>query len=364
MDTRRVCPLCATRRRDAVRGFSAGATGNPQGMPSLLSSLPVAHLLGGLERPVSPRVLLVTGASSGIGRALVRQAAERGDHLALLARSEGGLNEVAAEAEAAGAASTQVVTADVGDDQEVARAVAEVVSHFGRLDAVVHSAGVVAYGRVDEMPAQVFDAVLRTNLIGSVNVSRQALKAMRAQGRGSLVLVGSVIGHIAAPGMTPYVVSKWGVRALARQLQLENRDLAHVHISYVAPGGVDTPIYDQGADFTGDAPEPPPPVQTPEHVAEVLLRRIDHPRARTQVGGANDLMRFGFSFLPGVYDALVGPLMSVLALDPSRQEDDRTGNVMSADGSKDALRGDHDPAPARLVRQLAATARNLSKALS
>ena len=106
------------------------------------------------------------------------------------------------------------------------------------------------------MPVDVFDGVLRTNLLGAANLARHVLPVLRAQGRGHLVLVGSVLGHIAAPGMTAYIVSKWGVRALARQLVLENRDLAHVHVSCVSPGGVDTPIYEHGRQLPGPARPP------------------------------------------------------------------------------------------------------------
>src|SRR4051794_5675409 len=277
------------------------------------------------------RVVVVTGASSGIGRSVALQVAARGDHVVLVARDEPELKDVAAECEDVGAESATVAALDVGDDAAVSDCVDDVVRRFGRLDAVVNCAGVVAFGDATDVPHEIFDKVIRTNLIGSANVARQALRVMRERRQGSLVLVGSLLAHITASEMTPYVVSKWGVRALARQLQLENRDLSDVHISYIAPAGVYTPIWAQAANYTGSAGRPPPFSDEPEKVARVILDRLDHPRARTQVGLPNDLLRFGFSVLPALYDAVVGPAMRFLARDIDRDDDPPDGNVLDPD---------------------------------
>lgn len=286
-----------------------------------------------------PRVIVVTGASSGIGRAAAVRAAEAGDHVVLLARGVATLEEVASECDTAGAASTLVVPADVGDDAAVRAAVDQVLDRHGRVDAVVHSAGVVAYGRTEEVPADVFEGVLRTNLLGSVNVTRHVLPVLREQESGTLVLIGSVIGHIAVPSMSPYVLSKWGVRALARQLQLENRDIPGVHVAYVAPGGVDTPIYEQAGNYDGFVGRPPPPVASPERVAKVALRQLDRPRKRTQVGIANDVIRFGFSAMPGVFDVLVGPLFRTAAIDRTDPVEPGPGNVLQTHEDGNRLHG-------------------------
>ena len=300
-------------------------------MPSFPSPFRAHALLTRGSRSGSrPRVLVVTGASSGIGRSVALQAAATGDHLVLVARDEGSLKEVADECDAAGAGSTTVLPTDVGDDQQVATMVARTLDRHGRIDGVASVAGVVAYGRVEDVPPEVFDAVMRTNLLGSANVARHVVPVLRNQKRGALVLVGSVVGHLTVPGMSAYVVSKWGVRSLAHHLQLENRDVGDMSISYVAPGGVLTPIYEQAANYSGWAGRPPPPVDQPEKVARVVLERMDHPSKRTQVGLANDVMRFGFTFLPGVYDTLVGPLVGLATKDLSRPEEPGTGNVLSS----------------------------------
>ncbi|WP_082624266.1 SDR family NAD(P)-dependent oxidoreductase [Nocardioides sp. Soil805] len=304
-----------------------------------------------------PRVVLVTGASSGIGEATARLAAGRGDHLVLLARGPVALARVAADCDALGASSTTVASVDMADDEAVRRVVADAVARHGRLDVVVGSAGVVAYGRLQDVPAEVFDGVLRTNLTGSVNLVRHVLPVLREQGTGSVVLVGSLIGHIAVPDMAAYVLSKWGVRALVRQLRVDNRDRPQLRFGYVAPGGVDTPIYEQAATYGDAVGRPPFPVQSPERVARQVLATADHPWRGGQTSAANHVIRFGFTTLPAVYDRLVGPLFRVAAQDLLREVVLGPGNVLTSRQEHNALRGSHGNAVAGIGRNLAELAR-------
>jgi NAD(P)-dependent dehydrogenase (short-subunit alcohol dehydrogenase family) len=254
-----------------------------------------------------------------------------------------------------------VVPTDVGDDTAVAECFEQVLAEHGVVDAVVHSAGVVAYGRTEQIPADVFDGVLGTNLVGSVNVARHAMPVLRRQQAGTLVLIGSLIGHIAVPSMSPYVLSKWGVRALARQLQVENRDLRGVHVAYVAPGGVDTPIYEQAATYDGYLGRPPPPVAGPDKVARIALRRLDHPRARTQVNVSNHVIRLGFSALPGVFDRLVGPLFRLAAMDGTTRVDATPGNVLASVEQGNRPRGGQGNPLVGIVRNAFALVRGTTK---
>ena len=284
------------------------------------------------------RVVLITGGSSGIGLATALELAAVGDHLVLLARAEGPLDAAAARCRSAGAASVTTVPADVRDAAAVTRAVERVEEAHGRLDVVVHCAGVAAYGRFEDVPAEVFDGVVATLVSGSANVARAVLPRMRADDHGTLMLVGSVIGTIAAPTMSPYVVGKWGVRSLARELQLENRDRPGVHVTLVTPGGVDTPIYRQAANYSGRAGQPPPPVYSPERVARAIVRALHAPPRRLDVGVANPVMALGFTLLPWLFDLLVGPLFAVAAR--GREPVAATpGNVLDPVPAGENLRG-------------------------
>ena len=284
------------------------------------------------------RRVLVTGASSGIGRAAAHRLAAEGARLVLASRSRETLEEVARECTARGAEETLVVATDVGDGAAVESLFDQAVERFGGLDAVVNSAAVVAYGRFHDVPPEVYDTVVRTNLTGAANVARCALRLFEPAGGGSLVLVGSVVAKIATPTMSSYVSSKAGVYGLARTLQLEARRIPGVSVSLVSPGSVDTPIYDQAATYTGRGGNPPPPVTTPEKVAERVVRAIDHPQRDDNVGLGNAVMVAGFHLLPPVFDLLVGGLMSVLGQGRSKVQDS-SGNVLAPRPDGEAVRG-------------------------
>ena len=283
------------------------------------------------------RTVLVTGASSGIGRATAHLLATQRARLVLVARAEGPLEQARQECVGRGAAEVVVLPADVSDAAAVDAVFEEALARLGHLDAVVQSAGVAAYGRFEDIPPEVFDGTIATNVTGVANVSRAALRAFGDRG-GSLVVVGSVLGKIATPYMSPYATSKWAIQGLVRTLQIEARQRPEVQISLVTPGGVDTPIYDQAASYTGHPGSPPPPVISPERVATTIVRALDRPGRDLPAGAVNWLMVTGFRLLPGVYDALVGPLMRTLGQGRASLEP-TPGNVNEPIPDREAVRG-------------------------
>jgi NAD(P)-dependent dehydrogenase (short-subunit alcohol dehydrogenase family) len=148
------------------------------------------------------RVVLVFGASSGIGSAVAERLARRGDRLVLVARSDEAVVAAARRCRAAGGGEVEAVTADVAIGREVDGVVEGVVERHGRLDAVVLAAGVMAYGRVEDVPAEVFDRVVATLVTGTANVARAVLPRFRQQGGGTLVVIqlAARVGHRAADG--------------------------------------------------------------------------------------------------------------------------------------------------------------------
>jgi len=288
--------------------------------------------------PAHVRTIVVTGASSGIGRAVAHRLAARADRLVLVSRSRESLEVVAGECRARGAADVVLEPADVADVDAVEALVERAVARSGLLDGVVHSAAVLAYGRFTDIPADVFDRILDTNVTGTANVARAALRVFQRQGAGSLVVLGSVLGKIATPTMSSYCTSKWAVHGLVRTLQIEARRTPGVSVSLVSPGGVNTPIYDQAGSYTGHPGHPPPPVSSPERVARRVVSALDHPTRETGVGPANPVMVLGSRLLPGVFDRLVGPLMSVLGQSRARVPAG-PGNVVEPRPEGEAVRG-------------------------
>lgn len=289
-------------------------------------------------RDRSSRVVVVIGASSGIGRATAIACARRGDQVVLAARSDEALADAERECREAGGEALAVPT-DVTDAAAVDALLAAATERFGRVDAVVHSVTVVAYGRFEEVPAEVFDQVIAATFTGTANVARSALRTFKAGDGGHLVVVGSLLGKIAVPLMSSYVAAKWGLHGLVRTLQVEAQETPGIEVSLVSPGGVDTPVYSQAANYAGWDGRPPPPVDPPEKVARAILRVLERPRREESVGVANPVVVTGFRLLPTVYDTLVLPLMKVggLSRQPVGAND---GNVFAPRPDREAVHGE------------------------
>jgi NAD(P)-dependent dehydrogenase (short-subunit alcohol dehydrogenase family) len=304
-------------------GAAVGATHRPEPASSAWRK----------ERIVSNETVIVTGASSGIGLATAVAYAARGADVVLVARGARALEEAAVACRVAGAASATPVVADVLDDAAVHAAVSSAATRFGQIDVVVHAAMVMAYGTIEDLPLDVIDRVIDTATHGTVRVARAALGVFRAQRRGTLVVVTSVLGSVPVPGIGAYVTGKWAQIGLSRVLRLETGDAEDIVVTTVAPGAVDTPIYRRAANVIGHPGKPPPPVASPDRVAAAIVRAADKRRSRVSVGLMNQLVVFGFRVADPLYGRLVGPLYRRFALDRKVTIPATNGNVFTAGGA-------------------------------
>ncbi|KAA0095994.1 SDR family NAD(P)-dependent oxidoreductase [Mycolicibacterium sp. P1-18] len=261
-----------------------------------------------------PRVVVITGASSGIGRETALRYAGRRDRLVLAARTEGTLREVAEECFAAGAQDVVVHPTDIGDAEAVQRLFDLAVDTFGGVDVAVQCAAVTAFGKFEDLPAELFEAIIRTNLIGAANVARSALAHFQARGAGHLVLVGSLLGEVAVPFQSAYVASKFALKGLIRVLRQENRHLPGVRVHGVYPGPVNTPVYGTSENYLEQTPRVPPTADTPAFVARAIMREADRNRSTERhVGWFTVPAIVAYRLLPTAFDALIGPLLRATA---------------------------------------------------
>jgi short-subunit dehydrogenase len=250
-------------------------------------------------------VVVITGASSGIGRATATALARRGTRLVLAARRKEALEEVADECRSLGGEAL-VVPTDVRDESAVERLAQTAIEHYGGFDVWINNAGVVMYARLEEAPSEAFRALIDTNLMGHVYGSRVAVRHFKERERGHLIQVASALGMFAAPFVSAYVASKFAIVGLSSSLRQELRGLKRVHVSVVLPAAIDTPIYQEAANYTGRAVKPMSPVVSVERVARAIVSTVDRPRRHVIVGVAGWLGTLGYRLAPGLVEYIVG----------------------------------------------------------
>jgi 3-oxoacyl-[acyl-carrier protein] reductase len=224
-------------------------------------------------------VAVITGASSGIGRATALALAEKGLRLALLARSESALSEVADEARGRGASDAAYFICDVRDESAVDRAVASTLARSGRIDILINSAGLSLNGEVDGYSLEDWRTVIDTNLTGTFLTCRAVASAMKRQGGGQIINISSGAGRNGIKEMSAYCASKFGVIGFTESLGLEVRN-QNIRVSVLLPGSVATDFSRVAKRDSGGAPGGSRDIgyaMTEEEVASVIVAMLEQP---------------------------------------------------------------------------------------
>ncbi len=249
-----------------------------------------------MAKELAGAVVVITGASSGIGQATAEAFARHGSRLILAARNDAALSRVAHACNRLGAEALPVI-ADVGDATSV-KALAEKALAFGRIDFWISNAGVGAVGRFEETPIEAHEQIIRTNLLGHINDAHAVLPIFLRQQRGVFINMISLGGFAAAPFATAYSASKFGLRGFSEALRGELADRPGIHICDVYPAFVDTPGLRHGANYIGREITAPPPLIDARDVAEAIVRVARFPRATTTVGAVTSVSRLAHLLAP------------------------------------------------------------------
>jgi short-subunit dehydrogenase len=235
-------------------------------------------------KPLNQQVIVITGASSGIGLATAKLAAERGAKLVLIARSAETLRNLVAQIVNGGDEAIHVV-ADVADREKMLGAAQEAINRFGRIDTWVNNAGVSIYGRLDEVSDADSRRLFETNFWGVVNGSLAALPQLRVHG-GALINVGSEVSEAISPLLGIYSASKHAVKGFtdALRVEIEEFDKAPISITLIQPTAVNTPFPQHARNYMVREPKLPPPLINPEQVAEAILKAATEGGRDVKVG--------------------------------------------------------------------------------
>lgn len=234
-------------------------------------------------KPLSRQVVVITGASSGIGLVTAREAARRGARLVVVSRNEQALAQLIAQLRQQGCDAIAVV-ADVGVEADVHRIVARTIEHFGRFDTWINNAGVSIYGSLDDPTTEENRRLFDTNFWGTVYGSLAARKHLRRHG-GAIICVGSLASDIGTPVQGMYSASKHAIKGFVEALRVETEDeKAPVSITLIKPASINSMLPLHARSYMPVMPRLPPPVYAPKVVADAILHAAEHPTRDIFVG--------------------------------------------------------------------------------
>jgi NAD(P)-dependent dehydrogenase (short-subunit alcohol dehydrogenase family) len=253
------------------------------------------------KKPLAEQVVVVTGASSGLGRAIARGAGERGAKVVVTARNAEALANCVAEIERSDSEAL-AVPADCAEPEQVERVVAQAVERFGRIDTYVANAIVTVYAEAERLEPEELRRVMDVNFFGSVYGFWAALPHLR-ESKGTFLHVSSALAYRGIPLQAAYCSSKAGLRAFFESARVElQKEGSGVAVSLVLPGAINTPQFDRDRQKIGYQPQPVPPIYQPEPFAQAVLRCCERPIRELPIGWGAQKLLWGQKLAPRLGD--------------------------------------------------------------
>ncbi len=252
-----------------------------------------------MRRNLEGKTIVITGASSGIGKAIALTLAKEKVNLVLAARREALLQDLASECESMGA-NAIAVRADVTLYPHVENLVNEAISFYGKIDVWINNAGVGAVGKFEEVPLDIHESVIKTDLIAYLYGAYAVLPHFKENKRGMIINMNSMGGYIPDPFAVGYSASKFGIRGFSGALRGELVKHPGIYVCDVSPAFIDTPGFSHAGNFLGKELKPLPPVFDPFKVARKVKSVIERPRNHSMVGYSAYVARFLHAIAPNL----------------------------------------------------------------
>lgn len=294
-------------------------------------------------KPLKEQVIVITGASSGIGLATARRAAQKGARLVLCSRNFHDLTQICDDLNSQKQTPIAIaVECDVADPEAVERVAERAESEFGRIDTWVNNAGVSIYGKLTEVPMVEKRRLFDVNFWGVVHGCRSAIRRMKSRG-GAIINVGSIVSDRAFPMQGIYSASKHAVKGYTDSLRMEIEGSGlPISITLVKPGSIDTPFTEHAVNHMQHHPNMPGPVYAPEVVADAILNAAEHPRRDVYVGGSTKLLSFLETLVPRLADLFMErSMMESAQSSATKSQVPQEPALFDVPGKEGRERGDH-----------------------
>ena len=293
-------------------------------------------------KSIDQQVVVVVGASSGIGRDTALKFAQKGAKVVVSVRSKEGLATLVEEISAVGGTAI-AVPADVADFDQVKAIAEKTVEHFGRLDTWVHLAATSVFATFDNVTPEEFKRVVDVTLMGQVYGAMAALLYLKLEGRGALIHITSLEGRRSLPYQSAYSASKHGAIGFIDAMRLELKNQGHpISVTNIMPGVINTPFYNKGKTKLGVKPTGVPPYYSASLVTDAILYAAEHPVRDYIVSDVGRILDIAQRISPGFVDALLLAIAFPFQKTNEPKSEDAPNNLYEPIQGYDKVNGDFD----------------------